>query len=525
MKKRNVSLLLATAAVALLTPALYARVKVATIFNSDMVLQREVPLPVWGSADPGEAITVTFAGETRKTKACAKGKWQVTFSPKKVNKKGQNMVIKGKNTITFKNILIGDVWLCSGQSNMEMSFNWKVIDGDKHIKEAARFPLIRQAKIAKRKSDFPTENVVMQHQWRGCDQKTMGGCTAAGYYFARRIHLESGIPIGILNNSWSGSSIRPYIAPEGYQGIAQCKNEWNSLQEFLPGTPAYKKQLLTNIENFKKWIPAAEAALKKNLSAPPMPPVRTLANIGNITSQYNIMLAPIVRFPVKGVIWYQGCSDAGRRMGYYYYMHALVNGWRKVMKNDFPFYFVQLAAYTGATHDPRGGNGYAVVREAQRKAMDIPKSGMACTIDIGMQRDIHPKNKYDVGERLALWALRDVYGKKDVVVSGPLFKSMKVDGNKAILTFDYAKGLMTAKKTGLAKPVKINAKPAHFAIAGADKVWYWADAVIEGEKVVLTSKNVKKPVAVRYAFRAYPDGVNMYNAAGLPMVPFRTDKW
>jgi sialate O-acetylesterase len=150
---------------------------------------------------------------------------------------------------------------------------------------------------------------------------------------------------------------------------------------------------------------------------------------------------------------------------------------------------------------------------------------MICTVDIGMQNDIHPKNKYDVGERLALWALRDVYGKKDVVVSGPLFKSMEIKGNQAILSFDYAKGLMTANKTGLEKPVKTDAKPAHFAIAGADKVWYWADAKIEGEKVILSSDKVKTPVAVRYAYRAYPDGVNMYNAAGLPMVPFHTDNW
>ena len=157
--------------------------------------------------------------------------------------------------------------------------------------------------------------------------------------------------------------------------------------------------------------------------------------------------------------------------------------------------------------------------------MRIPKTGMACSIDIGMQNDIHPKNKFDAGERLALLALHDLYGKKDIVPSGPLFKSMEIKNGKVILSFDYAKGLMTARKKGLSKPVPVNEKPAHFAIAGADKVWHWADAVIDGEKIILSSGKVKNPVAVRYAFRSFPDGVNMYNAAGLPMVPFRTDNW
>ena len=522
MKHPRTVLCMTAVAISLLSPAVYAKVIPATIFDSNMVLQREKPVPVWGKADPGEAVEVKFAGQTLKTKADANGKWEVTLAPMKANAKGQTMTLKGKNTVTLKNILVGDIWLCAGQSNMEMSFAWKVINGDEHIKEAKKYPLIRRIKVMRTASDIPAENIQVQTRWSVCSPATVKAYTAAGYYFARRIHIETGVPIGILDDNWSGSPIQPFIVPTAYKDIPALKQEWQNVKPFIPGTPEYKKQIQGLIKRANTWVAKAEAALKKGEPAPAAPGLRPYPPAGY---RYNIMMAPIVRFPIKGAIWYQGCSNAGNGMKYYHYMHALVKGWRAVWKDDFPFFFVQLAAYTKATNDPKGGNGYALIREAQRKAMDIPKSGMACTIDIGMQNDIHPKNKYDVGERLALWALRDVYGKKDIVVSGPLFKSMEIKDGKAVLTFDYAKGLMTAKKTGLEKPVKINAKPAHFAIAGADKVWYWADAKIDGEKVILSSDKVKTPVAVRYAYRAYPDGVNMYNAAGLPMVPFRTDNW
>ena len=238
------------------------------------------------------------------------------------------------------------------------------------------------------------------------------------------------------------------------------------------------------------------------------------------------MIAPITRFPIKGAIWYQGCSNRGEGDIYYFKMKGLIEGWRNLWGYDFPFYFVQLAAYTAATKDPAGGNGYAKIREAQRRALSIPGTGMATAIDIGDQKDIHPKNKIDVGERLALWALAKDYGKDSLVYSCPLFKSMKIENGKIRLEFDYADGLMTATKTGYAPPVPDkNAKPAHFAIAGADRKWVWADAVIDGNSILVSSPEVPEPVAVRYGFRAYPDGLNLYNAAGLPMVPFRTDNW
>ncbi len=501
--------------------AVYADVKPSTIFQSNMVLPRECPMPVWGTAEPGEVVEVSFDGQKKSVTADKYGKWQITFEPLKMNKNGQEMILKGKkNRVVLNNILVGDVWLCGGQSNMEWPFSSKVLDGGKHMKESANFPLIRRVKVKRLNSDDPLDHVQIQYDWSVCGPKAISTWSTAAYYFARRIHLETGVPIGILENNAGGTPIVLFTATSAF---TIDNKPWGAVKPYVHGTPEYKKRAEENIRIRREWLKAAEMAMQDGLPLPALPirPHKT----GYLALYYNTMVAPLARFPVKGVIWYQGCSDAKAGMNYYQSMHRLVKGWRDTWKKELPFYFVQLAAFQKATNDPQGGDGFAMIREAQRKSMDLPNTGMACTIDIGMQNDIHPKNKLDVGERLACWALRDLYGKKDVVVSGPLFKSMEIKNGKAVLSFDYAKGLMTAKKTGLAKPVPVKAKPAHFAIAGADKVWHWADAEIKGEQVIVASDKVKNPVAVRYAFRSYPDGVNMYNAAGLPMVPFRTDNW
>ena len=243
---------------------------------------------------------------------------------------------------------------------------------------------------------------------------------------------------------------------------------------------------------------------------------------------YNAMIHPLVRFPIKGALWYQGESNGGEGDGYCDKMRALIGGWRKQWGGgDFPFYFVQLANFQGANENPAGGDGWARVRAAQNKALAIPDTGMAVIIDIGEANDIHPRNKYDVGARLARWALARDYGQKDVVVSGPLFREMKIEGDKARLCFDHAApGLMVGKKDGRAPAVENkDGKLRRFAVAGTDKVWQWAEAVIDGETVVVSSPKVKEPVAVRYAFSMNPEGANLYNREGLPASPFRTDNW
>lgn len=527
--------LMILAGAAALIPSLYAHVTPCTIFQNNMVLQRETPVPVWGTASPSEEVTVTFAGQTLTTKADDKGDWTVTLKPLAIQKEGSDLIIKGKNEVKLTNVVVGDVWLCSGQSNMEMNFNWGVLDAKKFVDGSAKYPLIRDIKFSKTTSAVPPKNPHVSG-WRVAGPNTTASFSAAAYFFAKKIFDETGIPIGILDNNWSGCRIEIFIPPCGYEIQYEAKNpdekktmdafrrQIATYRDYDMSIPESREKMIQDLEAYRKYADQAQAAVKEGKMPPPLPNTMVSRNASNYA--YYAMMAPIVRFPVKGAIWYQGCGNGSEGDSYYLKMRAMIEGWRKVWKSDFPVYFVQLAAYTKATDDPAGGNGYAKIREAQRRSLDIPKTGMACTIDIGMQNDIHPKNKQDVGTRLALWALRDLYGKKDVVVSGPLFKSMKIEGNTVRLTFDYADGLMTAGKTGYAAPVATPGEaPKHFAVAGADKVWYWADAKIDGKDIVLTCDKVAAPVAVRYAYRAYPDGVNVYNAAGLPMVPFRTDKW
>jgi sialate O-acetylesterase len=246
---------------------------------------------------------------------------------------------------------------------------------------------------------------------------------------------------------------------------------------------------------------------------------------------YNAMIHPIVEMSIKGALWYQGESNGGEGESYFHKKQALIGGWRKnFAQGDFPFYFVQLANFQSPGTDPAGGSGWARLREAQMKTLTVPNTGMAVIIDnapLAEAKDIHPKNKYDVGLRLAQWALAKDYGQKNVVASGPLFKALKIEGGKAHVTFDYpGAGLMVAKKEGRNPATEAKEeKLKRFAVAGEDKKWFWADAVIEGNAVVVSSPDVKAPVAVRYAFEMNPDGANLYNREGLPASPFRTDNW
>jgi sialate O-acetylesterase len=249
------------------------------------------------------------------------------------------------------------------------------------------------------------------------------------------------------------------------------------------------------------------------------------------SGMYNAMIHPFVRLPIKGALWYQGESNGGEGETYYHKMRALIGGWRQQWgQGDFPFYFVQLANFQNATEDPAGGNGWAKLREAQRKSLSIPNTGMAVitdTVPLAEANDIHPRNKYDVGLRLARWALNRDYGQKDIEVSGPLFKALKIEGNKARLVFDHSgSGLMVGKKEGRTPAIENKeGKLKRFAVAGADKKWFWAEAIIENHTVVVSSPEVTEPVAVRYAFSMNPDGANLCNREGLPASPFRTDNW
>lgn len=529
MKKTAITIL------ALAAATLSAEVSVSKIFSSNMVLQRDRPVPVWGKADAGEKVTVSFAGQTLSAEADAKGDWQVELKPLSVSKDGLVMTVAGPaNTNEFKNVLVGDVWLCSGQSNMEMSFSWGIYDGDKFKAESVNFPQIRHVKIRKTTSPGPVPFAVpVESPWNAVSN-VFNGVTATGYFFARKLVQELDIPIGLVNDSWSGCRIEPFMSADGFRAVPQLKSFADQLEVVNPASEKGRAYLADIIATTRRWADEAEAAVAEGRLPTSQPPNLPVPN--GITGQYNAMISPITRFPIKGAIWYQGCSNGSEGDEYADKTEGLVLGWRKAWGYDFPFYWVQLASYTAATDDPAGGNGYARIRDAQRKALRIPQTGMAVAIDVGNPADIHPKAKLFVGERLALWALAKDYG-KDIVCSGPLVKSVeKIDAGldadfaSVRIDFDYiGSGLMVGKKDWKNNaPVEEDAeaagKLAGFALCGVDGKWHWADAVIEGKSVVVSSAEAPEPTAVRYAFRANPLGkCNLYNREGLPASPFHIE--
>lgn len=486
---------LSSCCVALLCAATaQADVKLPSIFGDHMILQRGCPVPVWGWADKGEEVKVTFGGQTKSATADDNGKWMVKLDKLEASTEGRPLEIAGKNKVRIADVLVGDNWICSGQSNMEWSVNSSL--NPKEEIEKADYPTIRLYDVEGHITS-PTPKTDVPGKWAVCSPKSIPGFTAVGYFFGRRLNQESKVPIGLISTNWGGTKIEPWIAPEGFALVPELKS-------FADEAAGY----------------TAESKIDQ----------------GKPTAIYNAMVYPLTPFAIRGSIWYQGESNGNEGVTYYHKMHALIEGWRKVFQQpaDHPhyFYFVQLANYQPPKNDPAGGDGWAKVRDAQTQSLTIKNTGMATIIDIGdapgEKSDIHPKNKQDVGERLAKWALRDVYGKKDLVVSGPQFKEMKIEDNKIRITYDHAgKGLMIGKKTTGTDPAVEDStgKLARFAIAGDDKVWQWADAKIDGNSVVVSSDKVAKPVAVRYAWSMNPEGANLYNKDGLPAVPFRTDSW
>ncbi|MHB9133605.1 MAG: sialate O-acetylesterase [Armatimonadota bacterium] len=505
----------------------WGTVRLPYLFSDNMVLQRDKPIAVWGWADPGEAVTVTLGAATAKATADAAGAWQVALP---ALKEGENLelTVAGKNTLTLKNLIMGDVWVCSGQSNME----WTVSGSLNAAAEAktADLPKIRRIKIEHLLSGYPEENFPRQYSWQVCAPGTVPGFTAVGFFFAREIFQQTGVPIGIIDDNWGGTQIEPWTPLAGAAAVPELAGMVKNMENL---TAAYHKQLPAYLEQMEVWSKAARQALAEGKEVPrapeaPMHPVWAKGDPIRPFTMYNAMIAPFTRGAIKGALWYQGESNGGERDSYYHKMRALIGGWRAAWKQgDFPFYYVQLANFTGDNKNPAGGDGYANIRNAQTKSLSIPNTGMAVIIDIGETGNIHPPNKQDVGSRLARWALNRDYGKKALVPSGPLFKEAKVDGNKIRISFDYVgSGLMVGQKTGLAPTEELkDGALARFAIAGEDKKWVWADAIIEGNTVVVFHLDVPNPVAVRYAYSANPLGANLYNKEGLPAAPFRTDAW
>ena len=507
----------------------HADVILNAVFTDHMILQRDMPVPVYGTAEPGEKVTVAFSGKEKSVVADKDGNWSVKLDAMKVSTAPAVMTVSGKNKLTLNDILMGDIWICSGQSNME----WVLGACNRPDDLAqANVPMIRLYQM--RGTAAPTPRTEFNFlPWTPCTPESVKNFPAVGYYFGRKVLQETGVPIGLIRSALGGSAIEPWTPYAELAMIPELAKDKEILDQQIK---TYVDTLAALPLKATSYVSEARKALSTNTQLPE-PPVLPVYPISNNPKRdwnclYNGHIHALTRFAIKGVLWYQGEGNTTNAETYFAKKRALIGGWRRAWdQSDFPFYFVQLANYGNPdTIAGADDGGWAKLRMAQLKSLAITNTGMAVAIelaDIGNPHDVHAKNKKDVGERLALWALAKDYGKKNLVYSGPLFKAMKVEGSKIRIAFDsVGSGLIVATKKGYDPVVKEpQGKLQKFAIAGDDKKWVWADAVIDGKTVVVSSPEVPKPVAVRYAFAANPDGCNLYNNEGLPASPFRTDEW
>ncbi len=476
-------LLFLAAAVAVSTA--HADVSLPAVFSDDIVLQRGAKVPVWGWAAPGEEVSVSFAGQTQKTKADDKGDWKVQLDSMFEHADPSDLVVAGKNTLTVKNVLVGEVWLCSGQSNMQMTVN-EAADAPKEIAQASH-PQIRMFNVENIRATEPQKDT--KGRWLVCDPANTPRFSAAAYYFGRKLHEELKVPVGLINTCWGGTRAEA----------------WTS-REALEQLPSARALLADWEKRLKSFDPAKD---KEDPNKTPHYPAVL----------FNQMIAPLVPYAIRGAIWYQGESNQKRAQQYQELLPTMINDWRTRWGTDFPFYLVQLAGF-GNGHAPATEAGvpdtWAELQEAQMlTAITLPHCGVAVANDIGDEKNIHPTNKQEVGRRLALWALAKDYARQDVECSGPIFKGSKTDGKKVRIQFSHAKGLK-ARDGGELKG---------FQICGADQKWQWAKAKVEGGEVVAWSEQVAKPAGVRYAWASWSPQANLVNAAGLPASCFRTDEF
>ncbi|MBO9582762.1 MAG: hypothetical protein J7574_01245 [Flavobacterium sp.] len=635
MKKLIVFILLIISAIS------SANVRMPILFSDGIVLQRDKQIPIWGFADANESVEIHFNKQIKKTTADKNGKWTVNLAAEKAGGPFELVVI-GKNKITIKNVLVGEVWICSGQSNMEFQVS-KTINAEKEIADA-NYSMIRHFGVAQDLSGTPKDDL-KQGKWQVANKENVGNFTAVGYYFARKLYSELKIPIGIINTSWGGTNVETWTSREAFEK----SNEFKSMIANVPTVDInaifenYKKSVLDNLKkvqgfdvsmenedqfknpNFqdKSWpeikVPSlwenqqignidgivwmrktivltAEQAKKqavlhlakvddedktyvngvevgtnnlwdkKRIYEIPANVLKEGTNViavritdysggGGIYGDpedlkidfkdsklpleglwkfnvikvrievspnsypsllYNAMVNPLVPYAIQGVLWYQGEANVWRAKQYKKAFPLLINDWRtKFKQGNFPFYFVQLSTFDEFGGNSQKGSRWAELREAQSETLKLPNTGMAVTTDIGNAKDIHPTNKQDIGLRLAAIAMNNIYGKKQVH-SGPTYKSQEIKGNQIILTFDNV-------GSGLSTPNNDELKG--FEIAGADKVFHSAKAIIKDNKVIVSSDQVQNPVAVHYGWADDDTAINLFNKEKFPASPFRTDNW
>jgi sialate O-acetylesterase len=483
----------------------HAEVTLPATFSDHMILQAGAAVPVWGWAAPGEEVTVSIAGQTKSAKADEKGEWRVKLDPLKSGE-STGMTVKGSNTITIQDVLVGEVWLCSGQSNMA----WTVgrLRSFKDEQATANHPQLRM--FVESSGGAGEGNKKPRGAWKLCTPENLTNFSATAYFFGRHLHGELKQPVGLLVSAVGGTPIQNWISPESQRTHPEMAKAFTALDNTMKTwTPERAKELYARqLEAWQKQADEAKAAGKAVPPKPaPNPDPRSRAP-GNL---FNGKIAPLAGYAIKGAIWYQGESNAFTVDGGKFYaeqLPLLVKDWRGHWgQGDFPFAWVQLPNF----HNERF-LGWCEVRESMLKSLSVPNTGMAICLDLGDPKDIHPQNKQEVGRRLGLWALAKVYG-RGIEWSGPLPKSQQFEGVAAICTFEHAEGLK-------AREDRIEG----FELAGADRVFHPATAVIESGKVLVTSPAVSAPVAVRYAWKDDPKA-SLVNGAGLPASPFRSDAW
>ena len=480
-----------------------ANVTLHPLFCDDMVLQQGMKVPVWGWADDGEQVSVTINGKTASAVAEG-GKWMVELGKLKAGGPFE-MKVLGNNTITLKNVLVGEVWVCSGQSNMQWSVR-NSNNAEEEIKNAD-YPRIRLFSVPLTCSRLPQDNV--DGKWSVCTPETIPDFTAVGYFFGRDLHKELNVPIGLINSSWGGSAAEAWTTRETLLGNPDLKHLVEQWDKRAKDADATWKDYIQQLDDWRQKALEREEKGERYSGPPQAPRYDNRHSNHRASGLYNAMIAPLVPYAIQGAIWYQGESNASRAYQYRTLFPAMITDWREQWdQGDFPFLWVQLANFNS--------NGtWAELREAQTMTLSLKNTGQAVITDVGHPTDIHPRDKQTVGYRLALAARKVAYGEKKLVYSGPMYKSMKAEDGKIRITFDCFGSELTAKGN---EPVK------GFIIAGADKEFVPAGARIEGNSVVVWSDAVKNPVAVRYAWEDNPD-CNLFNKEGIPANSFRTDEW
>lgn len=483
-------------------------VTLPSIISDNMVIQQREKLNLWGKADPGESVTVELGPESAQTTAGKDGSWSVKLGALKSGGP-YNLAISGKNSITIQNVAVGEVWVCAGESNMA----FKVIaaqNGREEIADAS-LPMVRVFMVKHTSADKPQADC--EGSWVVCNPDTVRNISAVGYFFAKELNQGMRVPFALIQCAWGPSPAEAWTPRETLEKDATLHAV---LDRYDKSAAAYPAALSAYQGKLDDWKTASQAA-KTAGSPPPHRPLPPLPPGGprEPAGIYNGMIYPLSRYPIRGALWYQGESNTGDPALYRALFPAMIDAWRKQWdEGNFPFLYAQLSGFL-ARHPQPAESSWAQLREAQAAALSLPKTGMAVTIDIGEDHNIHPPGKRDVGHRLALLAQSEVYGKSSVTASGPAFSGMNIEDGKAILSFTHTEGGLVAKN---GSPLK------GFSIAGPDRKFVWADAEIHAGKVIVQSKEVPKPVAVRYAWADTPD-CDLFNLAQLPAPPFRTDTW